>query len=280
MASTCLLCKLNRFICPSTSQGWSCPPPCIPPWLQATQSDLILQFREQGFHFFPLPLCQRKLWRVRQVPRALPGGFVLVDNKTPKGGTGAVWSLRASPTTFAGSDVGVGTVPMTSAAVVQWLACVTDITVALGLIREPLWTVERTVLSVDTVASPHIRSDAAVHQPLQELPISVCGIGSHRFWFSSLPLRETGEHVLRGDGFLAHARRRGLYSHNHAALIVHEIVVVIPQPSRRAALGGVGGIRIRGRDLILLMRRFFHRVLLFQFHQILANGVVDLSRFR
>ena len=63
------------------------------PQAQATQPDLILQFREQGFHFFPLPLCLRKLWRVRQVPRPLPGRFMLVDDKTPEGGTGALWSL-------------------------------------------------------------------------------------------------------------------------------------------------------------------------------------------
>jgi hypothetical protein len=30
--------------------------------------------------------------------------------------------------------------------------------------------------------------------------------GRHRFWFSSLPLRETCEHVLCGHGFLTHAR--------------------------------------------------------------------------
>jgi hypothetical protein len=29
------------------------------------QSDLIFQFREQGFYFFPLPLCRGKLRRVR-----------------------------------------------------------------------------------------------------------------------------------------------------------------------------------------------------------------------
>jgi hypothetical protein len=35
------------------------------PQTQATQSDLILQFREQGFYFLPLPLCLGKLRRVR-----------------------------------------------------------------------------------------------------------------------------------------------------------------------------------------------------------------------
>jgi len=31
---------------------------------QATQSDLILQFREQRFHLLSLPLCVREGWRV------------------------------------------------------------------------------------------------------------------------------------------------------------------------------------------------------------------------
>jgi hypothetical protein len=34
-------------------------------------------------------------------------------------------------------------------------------------------------------------------------------------------LRETGEHVLRGDGFLTHACRRSLHSHDHTTVIVH-----------------------------------------------------------
>src|SRR6202040_1764248 len=97
----------------------------------------------------------------------------------------------------------------------------------------------------------------------------VRGVGRHRFWLSSLPMRETGEHVLRGHGLLAHARRRGLHSHDHAACIVHQIVVVVTEASWRAALGGIGRIGIGGRYLILLMHRFFHRVLLFQFLQIL-----------
>jgi hypothetical protein len=36
-----------------------------------------------------------------------------------------------------------------------------------------------------------------------------------------LPLSETGEHVLRGHGFLTHARRRSLHSHDHTTVIVH-----------------------------------------------------------
>jgi hypothetical protein len=69
---------------------------------------------------------------------------------------------------------------------------------------------------VDTVARPHVRSDLPIRQPVQELPVPVGRIGRHRFWLSSLPLRETCEHVLRGHRFLADARRRGLHSYNHA----------------------------------------------------------------
>jgi hypothetical protein len=107
-----------------------------------------------------------------------------------------------------------GAVPMNSTPIVEWLTGGTDIAVAFGLISKPLGTVERAVLSVDTVAGSHIGSDAPIRQPLQELPVPVGRVGRYRFWFSSLPLREAGEHVLRGDGFLAHARRRCLHSHN------------------------------------------------------------------
>jgi len=117
-----------------------------------------------------------------------------------------------------------------------------------GLIRKSLGTVERIVLSVDAVAGSHMRSDLPLSQPLQELPVPVRCVGRHRFWRSSLPLRETGQHVLRGHRFLAHTRRRGLHSYDHAVVIVHQIVVVVPiEPARR---------------LWWCMHRFLHRVLL------------------
>src|SRR6266498_3207813 len=72
-------------------------------------------------------------------------------------------------------------------------------------------------------------------------------------------MRETREHVLRGHGFLAHARCRGLHSYDHATMVVDQIVVVVPQPGRRAALGGVGGIGIGGRYLVLLVFLFSSR---------------------
>ena len=39
------------------------------------------------------------------------------------------------------------------------------------------------------------KRQAAIRQPLQELPVPVGRVGRHRFWLSSLPLRETSEHV-------------------------------------------------------------------------------------
>jgi hypothetical protein len=59
---------------------------------------------------------------------------------------------------------------MNSTTIVEGLAGGTDIAVVFGLISKPLWTVERAVLSVDAVAGSHIRSDAPIRQPLQELP--------------------------------------------------------------------------------------------------------------
>ena len=62
---------------------------------QAAQSYLILQFREQGFHLLSLPLCVGELWCVNQLPRALSGWFVLMDDKTTEGSTGALWPQGA-----------------------------------------------------------------------------------------------------------------------------------------------------------------------------------------
>src|SRR5439155_9843560 len=127
---------------------------------------------------------------------------------------------RTRTATFAGPDVGIGAVPHIAATIVQLLPRRTAIAVALGLIREPLGTEERAVLSVDTVPGSHIGRDAPIRQPLQELPVPVRRVGRYRFRLSSLPLREASEHVLRGHGFLTHARRRGLHSHDHTTVIV------------------------------------------------------------
>jgi hypothetical protein len=50
----------------------------------ANDTDLILEFREQGFHLLSLPLCLGELGRVRQLPCALPGWFLHVDGKKSK----------------------------------------------------------------------------------------------------------------------------------------------------------------------------------------------------
>jgi hypothetical protein len=46
------------------------------------------------------------------------------------------------------------------------------------------------------------------------------------------------------------------------------------------SLGGVGGIGIGGRYLVLLMHRLFGGIPLLQFDQVLAHGLVHLRRFR
>src|SRR6266852_2863357 len=60
------------------------------PQAQATQSDLVLQFREQGFHFLSLPLCMGECWGVGQLSCALPGGFIHVNSKKAEHSAGAL----------------------------------------------------------------------------------------------------------------------------------------------------------------------------------------------
>src|SRR5438874_6625865 len=132
------------------------------PQAQAPQSDLILQFREQGFHLLSLPLCFGELWRVDQLPRTLSGWFVLVDDEAPEGSAGALCSKRARATLFACSDVVEGSIAINSATVVEELASRTDITIVFRFVRKTLGAKERAPLSVDTVTGPHVGSDAPI----------------------------------------------------------------------------------------------------------------------
>ncbi|MGB7643105.1 MAG: hypothetical protein WBL82_17585, partial [Terriglobales bacterium] len=104
------------------------------PQTQAPQSDLILQFREQGFHLLSLPLCFGELWRVDQLPRTLSGGFVLVDDKTPEGSTATLWSERAWATLFACPDVVEGAIPINSSSIVERLTSGTDIAIVFRFV--------------------------------------------------------------------------------------------------------------------------------------------------
>jgi hypothetical protein len=58
--------RASRLIfCAAGGQQELLPHELQSPQAQATQPDLILEFCEQGFYFFPLPLCLGELRRVR-----------------------------------------------------------------------------------------------------------------------------------------------------------------------------------------------------------------------
>src|SRR5262249_57212801 len=116
--------------------------------------------------------------------------------------------------TFASPNVSVGPVPQAAATIVQLLPCGTEIAVAFRLIRKMLGTEERAPLSVDTVASSHVRGDIPIGQPLQKLSVPIRAIGCHRFRLSSLPVRQACDHVLRRDRLLTHACGCGLDSND------------------------------------------------------------------
>jgi hypothetical protein len=105
---------------------------------QAPQSDLILQFREQGFHLLSLPLCFGELWRIDQLSRTLSGWFVLVDDEASEGSAGALWSKRARATLFACPDVVEGSIAINSATVVEELASRTDVAIVFRFVGETL----------------------------------------------------------------------------------------------------------------------------------------------
>jgi len=96
-----------------------------------------------------LPLCSGELLRVDQLPRTLSGGFVLVDDKTPEGSTGALWSERARATLLACPDVVEGSIAVNSATVVEELASRTEVAIVFRFVRETLGAKEWAPLSVD-----------------------------------------------------------------------------------------------------------------------------------
>ena len=82
-----------------------------PAQAQATESDLILEFRKQSLYLSSLPLRVGKGWSVDQVSGALPGGFMDMDGEILVLARGALRLLRARTATLAASDVGMGAIP-------------------------------------------------------------------------------------------------------------------------------------------------------------------------
>ena len=77
---------------------------------QTTQSDLVLEFREQRFHFLSLPLRLRELRRVGQLPCPLSCRFMDVDGEIFISPTRALRFLSACSATFGAADVGMRSV--------------------------------------------------------------------------------------------------------------------------------------------------------------------------
>src|SRR2546423_1239065 len=110
-----------------------------------------------------------------------------------EGSTGALWSERVGPH-FLRVPIVEGSIAINPATVVEELASRTGVAIVFRVVGKTLGTEEWTPLSMNAIAGPHVRSDAAIGQPLQELAISIARIGPHRFRLSSLPCSETGEH--------------------------------------------------------------------------------------
>src|SRR5260370_35286609 len=164
-------------------------------------------------------------------------------------------------------------VPCTLAAVVEWLACRTEIAGAFGKIRETLGTVERDVLAQSAVGvriyGVMLRSiDHCRNSPLPYVASATkraLVLATWRIWRSCL-----GQPPSPGS-----CAPPSLDSHNHTTLIVDQVIVVLTQPGRSSTLGRVGCIRIGGRHQLLLMHRLFGGVLLLNFHSILTHDLVQ-----
>lgn len=80
-----------------------------------------------------------------------------MDDKATKSSAGALRPERARPTPFACPNIGISMIAMAAATVVQRLAGGTHIAIVFRFVNKTLGTVERTPLSTDAVAGPHVR---------------------------------------------------------------------------------------------------------------------------
>src|SRR3979409_1776054 len=68
-------------------------------------------------------------------------------------------------------------------------------------------------------------------------------------------------------------------THNDTAVVINQVVVVIPHACRRAAFRRIRGVWIGGGHLVLAMRRLLYWVLHFKLSQVLPHRSVDLRGF-
>src|SRR5579863_2569364 len=126
-----------------------------------------------------------------------------MDGKEAKCPFGALRLQGAWSTLGTSSDVSERAVPVIATAVVQLLACRTEIAIGFRLVGEALWAEQRTPCPSHSIARGHVRRDLSIHQPLQQLTIAIAGIGSDRLRMLTLPERELSDHLFSRSGFLA-----------------------------------------------------------------------------
>ena len=70
-----------------------------------------------------------------------------------------------------------------------------------------------------------------------------------------------------------------LHAHNDAAVVINQVVVVIPHACRRAAFRRIRGVWIGGGHLVSVMRRLLDWILHFNLSQVPTHRSVDLRGF-
>ena len=130
---------------------------------QATESDVVFEFREQCFDLLPLSLCLFELRCRPEISGSLPSCFVHVDGKIPERSGRALGSLLARTALLARSDIAERTIPLVAAAIVQLLACRADVAVAIRQVGKSLRTIEGAPRSPHSIPGRHVRRDLPVH---------------------------------------------------------------------------------------------------------------------
>jgi len=99
---------------------------------------------------------------------------------------------------------------------------------------------------------PNVTCDTALVEPLQHFPVAVGGIGCHPLWPPTISFAVAINPSACRRTLLTQAGGRRLYSNDHTAFIVDQIIIEVAQFGSAISLGQIGRIRIGGRHLVLL----------------------------
>jgi len=130
-------------------------------------------------------------------------------------------------------------VVLIDSGVFQDFAFRADITVLLRHVGELVDAIQVRRLPLGIFFHPNVTCDAALIEPLQHFPIAVGGIGCHPLWPPTISFAVAIDHIACRCTLLTQPGGRRLYSNDHTAFIVDQIVIEVTQFGSAISLGQV-----------------------------------------